>query len=102
MGPLLLLHLERSQVDGQGLSLDISTHIYAYLHISTHIYTYLHISTAGCLLHRPLPLLPADDPLLPRRDPGGGRGRHLLLSHAQLLQADRGNTSHVRCCGAAK
>ena len=71
-------------MDGQGLSLDISI----YLHISTHIYT----STAGCLLHRPLPLLPADDPLLPRRDAGGGRGRHLLLSHAQLLQADRGNT----------
>ena len=28
-------------MDGQGLSLDISTHIYAYLHISPHIYTYL-------------------------------------------------------------
>ena len=89
---MLLLHLERSQVDGQGLSLDIPTHIYTHLDISTYISTHIYISTAGCLLHRPLPLLPADDPLLPRRDAGGGRGRHLLLSHAQLLQADRGNT----------
>ena len=28
-------------MDGQGLSLDISTHIHTYLHISTHISTYL-------------------------------------------------------------